>query len=221
MSSGIFSGFQSEERLKQLAFLTEPALRLWMSWTGLTWLAFVSSLLLVEVGERSDVSLVEGTIGGVLVGLAQWLALRGHLPNAARWMVATVVSWGALTLFQIGALGWMAPGTSNLFFRGVLGLLSGGYVGVGLGVGQWLAIRTQVNEAWRWVPLNGGIWAVAIALGWLIGGGLRLASNLFVSEVIGLMVAWGAIAALSGIGIVGMLYQTQSSEIFKSKQNTA
>lgn len=204
MSSRLFSGFQSEARL---AFLTGPALRLWMSWTGLTWLAFVSSLLLVEVGERSDVSLVEGTIGGVLVGLAQWLALRGHLPNAARWMVATVVSWGALTLFHIGALGWMAPGTPNLFFRGVLGILYGGYVGAGLGVGQWLAIRTQVKEAWRWVPLNGGIWAVAIASGWLIGGGLRLASNLFVSEVIGLMVAWGAIAALSGIGIVGLLYQ--------------
>ena len=118
-------------------------------------------------------------------------------------------------------MGRKEPGTSNIIFRGELGLLSGGYVGVGLGVGQWLAIRTQVNEAWRWVPLNGGIWAVAIALGWLIGGGLRLASNLFVSEVIGLMVAWGAIAALSGIGIVGMLYQTQSSEIFKSKQNTA
>lgn len=207
MSSRLLSGFPSEERLQQLTSLTGPALRLWMSWTGLTWLAFVSSLLLVEVGERSDVSLVEGTIGGVLVGLAQWLALRGHLPNAARWMVATVVSWGALTLFHIGALGWMAPGTPNLFFRGVLGVLYGGYVGAGLGVGQWLALRSQVEEAWRWVPLNAGIWAVAIALGWLIGGGLRLASNLFVSEVIGLMVAWAAIAVLSGIGIAGLLSQ--------------
>lgn len=207
MSSRLLSGFPSEERLQQLTSLTGPALRLWMSWTGLTWLAFVSSLLLVEVGERSDVSLVEGTIGGVLVGLAQWLALRGHLPNAARWMVATVVSWGALTLFHIGALGWMAPGTPNLFFRGVLGVLYGGYVGAGLGVGQWLALRSQVEEAWRWVPLNAGIWAVAIALGWLIGGSLRLASNLFVSEVIGLMVAWAAIAVLSGIGIAGLLSQ--------------
>ena len=50
---------------------------LWLSWTGLTWLAFVSSLLLVEVGERSDVSLLEGTLGGLLIGLAQWLGAKG------------------------------------------------------------------------------------------------------------------------------------------------
>jgi hypothetical protein len=67
-------------------------------------------------------------------------------------------------------------------------------------------MRQQVVQAWRWIPLSAGIWAVAIALGWLVGGGLRAISHLFISEVIGLMVAWGAVAALSGLGMVGMLY---------------
>jgi len=183
-------------------------LTLWLGWTGLTWIAFVSSLLFVEVGERSDLSLMEGLIGGGLIGLAQWFVLRSHLQNAHRWMIATVLSWGALTLFHIGALGWMAPSTTNLFFRSFLGVLYGAYVGLGLGVGQWLAIRKQVPLAWRWVPLSSGIWAGAIAFGWLVGGSLRATSHLFVSEVVGLVVAWGAIAALSGIGIVGLLNQT-------------
>lgn len=195
---------------------------LWVAWTGLTWLAFVSSLLFVEVGERSDLSLVEGLVGGGLIGLAQWLVLRTYLQRAQRWIFATAMGWGLLTLLHIGALGWMAPGTSNLFFRGVLGVLYGAYVGLGLGLGQWLAIRREVHRAWRWVPISSGIWAAAIALGWLVGGELRAASNLFISEVVGLMVAWGAIAALSGLGIVGLLHQTartnQPKSILQSSQ---
>lgn len=188
---------------------------LWLGWTGLTWLAFGCSLLFVEVGERSDLSLAEGAVGGLLIGYAQWWMLRwrspstgrSHLSSAYRWLLATVFGWTALTLLPIGALGWMAPGTPNLFFRVGLGLLYGAYVGAGLGTAQWFAIRKQVVRAWRWVPLSSGVWAVAIALGWLLGGSLRAVSGLFVSEVVGLGVAWGAIAALSGIGIVGLLYQ--------------
>lgn len=188
---------------------------LWLGWTGLTWLAFVGSLLFVEVGERSDLSLLEGVLGGGLIGLVQWQMLRFSLTEASsscwnqsyRWMVATVLGWGTLTLFHIGALGWMAPDTQNLFVRSLLGVLYGGYVGAGLGIAQWLAIRQRVVNAWRWVPLSSGIWAVAIAFGWLIGGCLRAVSHLFISEVLGLMVAWGVIAALSGIGIVGLFYQ--------------
>ncbi|MGB3787851.1 MAG: hypothetical protein WA949_07565 [Phormidesmis sp.] len=180
-------------------------LTLWLGWTGLTWLAFLSSLLFVEVGERVDLSVGEGLIGGGLVGLAQYLVLRPYLPGAYRWLVASFVSWGALTLFHVGALGWMAPATLNLTLRGGFGFLQGAYVGLGLGVGQWLAMRRQVTMAWRWVPISGVIWALAIAMGWVVGGGLRAISDLFVSEVIGLAVAWGAIAALSGVGMVLLL----------------
>ncbi|MEL6815682.1 MAG: hypothetical protein AAFP03_12825 [Cyanobacteria bacterium J06598_3] len=178
---------------------------LWLGWTGLTWLAFLLSLLFVEVGEKSDISLAEGLLGGLLIGLAQWQVLRPYLHQAYRWIIVSALSWGALALLHIGAIGWMAPGTPNLLIRGSVGLFYGGYVGAVIGLGQWWVIRRQVKRAWRWIALSSGIWGVAIALGWLIGGGLRAVSNLFISEVIGLMLAWGAIAALSGIGIVGMM----------------
>lgn len=186
--------------------------KLWLGWTGLTWLAFVGSLLFIEVGERSDLSLLEGGLGGALIGLAQWQMLRGHLLDAYRWLLASVLGWATLTLFHVGALGWMAPATPNLLLRGLLGLIYGGYVGAGLGMAQWLAIRRQVSQAWRWVPLSSGAWAIAIASGWLIGGYLRAVSHLFISEVLGLVIAWGAIAALSGLGIVGLLYQKNPAQ---------
>lgn len=102
----------------------------------------------------------------------------------------------------------MAPETPILWIRAVMGLLYGAYVGAGLGAGQWWVIRKQVAQAWRWIPVTSGSWAIAIALGWTIGGELRIASNLFISEVIGLGLAWGAIAIFSGVAIVGMLYQS-------------
>lgn len=180
-------------------------------WAGLTWMAFIVSLLVVEVGERNHLSLIDGAIGGCLIGLGQWCMLRPHLQRAYRWIVVSALIWGALALLHIGAIGWMAPDTPDLLVRGISGLFYGGYVGLILGVGQWWIMRRDVAWAWRWVPLNAGIWGVAIAFGWLIGGGLRAASNLFVSEVVGLMVAWAAISVLSGIGIVGMLYQNPPS----------
>ncbi|NJM96283.1 MAG: hypothetical protein HC800_02905 [Phormidesmis sp. RL_2_1] len=189
-------------------------LKLWLGWAGLTWLAFLASLLWVEVGERHEVSWADGLLGGALIGLAQWQMLRPYLSPAYPWIMATTLGWGALALLNIGAIGWMAPGTPNLWFRGVFGIFYGGYVGLALGAIQWLVIRHQVKQAWRWMPWNAGAWAVAIALGWLIGGSLRALSHLFVSEVVGLGVAWGVIAALSGLGIVGLLFQQPSQPLW-------
>lgn len=190
---------------RQTAALRGDEPILWLSWTVLTWLAFLCSLIFIEVGERIDLSIGEGIVGSGLVGLAQWLVLRPYMPGGYRWLIACLLSWGALTFFQVGALGWIAPATMSLPLRGEFGLMQGAYVGLGLGVGQWLAIRRQVVAAWRWVPISSMTWALAIALGWVVGGKLRAISNLFISEVIGLAVAWGVIAALSGIGIVVLL----------------
>ncbi len=186
---------------------------LWLGWSGLTWLAFLISLLFVEVGEKNDVSGLEGLVGGALIGLAQWLMLRLYVQAAYRWIVLSAFIWGALAFLNIGAIGWMAPDTPNLWLRGLFGLSHGSYVGLILGIGQWGVMRHQVVQAWRWIPLNSGIWAVAIAFGWLIGGGLRAISHLFVSEVIGLIVVWGVVAALSGLGLVGLLGEMHGERV--------
>ncbi len=198
------------------------AIALWLTWSGLTWLAFLISLLFVEVGERSDIAWLEGLMGGTLIGLAQWLVLRRHFQSAYRWIVLSAFSWGALAGLNIGAIGWMAPDTPSLLVRALFGLFYGSYVGLILGIGQWGVMRYQVVRAWRWIPLSAGIWAVAIAFGWLIGGALRLFSHLFISEVIGLMVAWIAVAALSGLALVGLLYpKDPDADVLVSRRRLA
>ncbi|PZO23463.1 MAG: hypothetical protein DCF25_00030 [Leptolyngbya foveolarum] len=185
---------------------------LWISWTGSTWLAFALSLLFIEIGETGEVSWLEAALGGTLVGAGQWFVLRPHLRHPARWMIATVTSWILLGLLHLGSVGWAAPGTPSLLLRSVSGVLYGSYLGLGLGLGQWWVLRSQVNQAWRWIPLSAGIWGTGIAFAWLIGGLLRTASGLFLGEVVGLLVGWGAISALSGIGIVGLLYGDQQGD---------
>lgn len=184
---------------------------LWLGWTGLTWLAFLLSLLFVEIGEAGEVWWLEALAGGCLVGVCQWLVLRPYLRGSYRWIVATGVSWSVLGLLHLSTTGWVAPGTFNLLLRGIFGVLYGSYVGLGLGIGQWWVMRNQVTQAWRWIPLSAGIWAMSIAIAWIAGGLLRLVSGLFMGEVVGLVLGWGAIAALSGIGIVGLLYDQPST----------
>ncbi|MEM6449870.1 MAG: hypothetical protein AAF703_06110 [Cyanobacteria bacterium P01_D01_bin.105] len=180
---------------------------LWLGWTSLTWLAFLVSLAVIEVGERGDISFVDGLLGGGLVGFAQWLMLRSHVQRSHRWIWLSALYWGALSLLHIGALGWTAPNTPSLTVRVGAGLFYGFYVGLTLGVGQWWVMRNSLIRAWRWALLSAGIWSVSMAFGWLVGGGLRSVSHLFVAEVFGLIIAWGMMAILSGIAIIGMVYQ--------------
>ena len=184
---------------------------LWMRWASLTWLAFALSLLFIEIGETGEVSWLKATLGGGLISVGQWLALRHHLHRPIRWIVITNAMWILLCLVHLGAIGWVVPSTSNLLLRGIFGVLYGSYAGLGVGLGQWWALKGQVRAAaWCWIPLSAGLWAIGIAFAWILGGWLRAASGLFVGEVVGLVLGWGAIAALSGIGIVGLLYSDSS-----------
>lgn len=181
-------------------------LRFWLAWSSLTWLAFLATLLIIEVGERSDLSPLEGCLGGGLVGLIQAGVLRPYLKRPGRWMLASALGWSVLSLMPVGAIGWMAPATSSLGQRLLLGVVGGGWAGLCLGLSQTWALGSRGKTRWRWSIPSAATWAVAMPVGWGIGGSLRLWSQLFISEVVGLGVAWGAIAGLSGLAMVRLLY---------------
>ena len=183
---------------------TQVGWSFWLQWTLATWLGFLISLLLVEVGEKPDVSIWEGAIGGVTIGLSQWLVLRQRFDRAIGWLVVNCLIWGLLAGISLGAVGWAAPRTPTISLRVIYGAINGAQVGALVGFTQWLAIRPQVRRPWGWILANMVSWSLGLSFGWAVGGVLRQMTRLFLGEIIGLTIAWAIVAILTGIALVKM-----------------
>jgi len=99
-----------------------------------------------------------GAAEGALLGTGQWLAMGGHRPPAARWILAT--SAGAAFAWSLGLLPstmGLAPSTPAAFVALGLGAV---LLLASIPVAQWLMLRRP--GTFRWVPVNMGAWAVAI-----------------------------------------------------------
>lgn len=175
---------------------------IWMQWVLLTFAGFLVSLLFIEIGEKPDIGAFQGVIGGAAIGLAQWFFLRSRISDSWRWVLACVISWGLLGFTGLGALGWFTPRTPQIPLRIVYGAINGEQMGLLIGLAQWLAIGKQVTAGWRWMLTSAICWAVALAIGWTVGGLLHQATDLFFGEVVGLAVAWMIAAATTGIALV-------------------
>lgn len=178
----------------------------WIQWVVATGLGFLLSLLFVEVGVRPYIGTLSGAVGSSLIAIAQWLVLRQRLSQISWWVIATITAWVLISSSSLGALGWIAPRTELLTLRLLSGFINGSMVGIVLGVGQWFVLnRYFPNAAW-WLPISSVSWAVALPVGWAVGGILHSLTGLFFAEVIGLTVTWLAIAALSGFGFLRLLH---------------
>ena len=96
------------------------------------------------------------TAGGafvlLVIGVAQWIELRRHVPHAARWIAITAAGWGAgLLAFTAVTTPLWQPGQGTLSIAAV-GVLGGGLMAVamaavtGLGLRRPLAAAPQVSE---------------------------------------------------------------------------
>ena len=144
---------------------------------------------------------MSGAIGGAVIGLAQGMLLKPRV-SIAGWVLASLVSWSLIGGSDLGAIGWVAPRTLNLGSRATFGVLDGSLVGALIGVGQWFILRQQVKKAWVWILTSALGWGVGLAIGWSVGGILRLKSHLFLSELVGLTLAWVVVAAVTGVALV-------------------
>lgn len=97
-----------------------------------------------------------GAVSGVVIGAAQWLALR-RLGVDARWIVATAVGLAVglglgFAIFDFG---------DTVGDMWIVGLASG----LGIGMAQWWLLHGVVGSlAWVWVPATAAAWA----LGWTV-----------------------------------------------------
>lgn len=181
-----------------------------IQWTIHTLMGFLLSLLLIEIGERPDIGVLEGLIGGTIIGILQWMVLRPHLKQSGWWIAISAISWGIMGWSGLGAVGWIAPRTLNISVRLLYGLWEGAKVGFVLGVGQYVLLSHQVPQAWRWIIASVLDWAIALACGWALGGLLRLQFRQFLGDVIGLGCLWLLVGGLTGFALTLLLNRRKS-----------
>jgi hypothetical protein len=111
--------------------------------------------VVVDGVDSVSAALVGGLIAGLVIGAAEWFALR-------RW-----VSWLWIAATSIGMAAGLTAGTALVDYgisRGDL-LLMGAVTGLGVGVLQALVLfRSLVSGAFWWAVANPPAWA----LGWLV-----------------------------------------------------
>jgi hypothetical protein len=125
-----------------------------IEWPVWTWWAAVT---LVASGIGYAAQFVSAGLAALLTpvigGFGQWLVLRGFLPHASRWWLATVL--GALvgqvvgTGLRIGI--YLFSGRSQLIELAPGEFLHAATVAALVGGAQWLVMRSFVRDAWWWV----------------------------------------------------------------------
>jgi hypothetical protein len=94
-----------------------------------------------------------GVIAGLVIGVGQWLALRGWVDWSGDWVKASVVGWAIAG--GVGAfLGW-ALNNVNVERIGNIGIpVAIIAASIGLGVGQWLFLRNWLAASGWWILAN-------------------------------------------------------------------
>lgn len=181
-----------------------------IGWMIATVLGFILSLSMLVVGERPDLGLQQGFLGGSVVGLLQGLVLIRYRFRGGWWIVATALAWGIAGASSIGVVGWFAPrGLTILSSRLIYGAISGLKIGLIAGFVQWLSLRLTLPKfSISWIAWNTVAWMVGLASGWAIGGVLRRITNLFISELFGLTLAWLIVGLIGGVALSHLLSRT-------------
>jgi hypothetical protein len=174
-------------------------------WIGATLCGFSLSLLWVEVGQRGELNIIETAIGAMIVGLFQALILSKFFSHTWLWIFVNLLAWTVLSGSGFGSLGWMTPHTEIFPVRLIFGLIFGAIGGIWIGLWQWLVLKAYFQQAWRWIGISFLSWMIALPLGWIIGGILRVVTKLFIGEVIGLMITWTTVGIITALGLMGLL----------------
>ncbi|MCP2727962.1 hypothetical protein [Limnofasciculus baicalensis] len=185
--------------------IPEIGLSLWWRWLIATFGGFITSLFWIEIGERHDMSIIEGIIGGIAIATPQSIILKQYISQSRGWIFVTVLTWSLIGLSGLGAVGWFVPQTLEPFLRLFYGIINGAEIGLALGIAQSFILKRQIPHAQKWIWVSIISWAVGLGVGWAIGGVLRQFTRLFISDVVGLAVTWLIVGAMTGYGLMRLV----------------
>ncbi len=175
-------------------------------WIFATIAGFAISLFWIEIGERPDLGVIQGVLGSITIGIAQWFVLRQYIIQPWQWILTSIIAWGLLGYSDLGVLGWVAPRSLNLGLRLFYGCRDGFLIGLWLGLWHWWALRLQVLKSHCWLWWTPCFWGIGLGAGWVFGGLLRQLSNVFLAEVIGLSLTWIIVGGCMGKILTQLLW---------------
>jgi hypothetical protein len=130
--------------------------RFWLLWM-LAFLAFPIGGLLsnVLVGPVTTPirAILAGMVTGAILGLIQWLVLKGATAIPVGWIFATTAGMAVGLGLSVAAFGSEVSSNVLLWRAGITGLC--------VGAAQWIVLRPILPQS--------AIWILVIALGWTIG----------------------------------------------------
>jgi hypothetical protein len=132
--------------------------RFWLFWM-LAFIAFplgglLANVLVGPITTKVQAALA-GAITGVVLGLIQWLVLKGPMQQVSivGWSLATSAGMAIGLGLSVGLLGSETDG-NNLFWRAAI-------TGLSVGIAQWILLRNNLHQS--------VIWIAVITLGWVVG----------------------------------------------------
>jgi hypothetical protein len=115
-------------------------------------------------------------ITGMIVGITQWLGLRGQRLRADRWIMTTSISWatghtvtsvvGDAVYGVVNLALWQTVNLATVWLMSglVSGLVGGAIGGVVVGLAQTWAFRGQGLSRQRWILVTSLSWAIGHAV---------------------------------------------------------
>jgi hypothetical protein len=115
-------------------------------------------------------------LAGMIVGITQWLVLRGKISPAHQWIVATSIGWvigHAVTVFMVntiyGIVNLALWRTANLALvwaisGAVSGAVSGAIGGILVGLIQWRVLQGHGLTCKQWILASSWGWAAGHAV---------------------------------------------------------
>lgn len=173
----------------------------WIAVTGIGWVigltvaSLCRELVLKPLPLGSDI-LVGLLVGGLMVGLVQWVYLQPSVVRADLWILVTTIGW-TLSLL-------LALLLARFVNQGMVSLLGGVGGGVILGMAQWLVIVPNVTGRGDWVGMTVGSWTVALVIGSVATRKEQLLAVKPGFEIVGAnaLVGWALVTLLVGVTLI-------------------
>jgi len=177
---------------------------LWLAWTLSTTLGMVVGYLpialIIQDIELGIARIITPLLAGVVIGLAQWIVLRGYITRSYDWILNHAGGWVigyAIGLFVVQLL-------SSFPLGALVGFVLFGII---VAVFQWPILRREVPNLWFWILANVIAWTLGAFISQSVAAslnqstGISLVSNTLITVGVTGLVA-GAITALALIWIV-------------------